>query len=207
MVMNAIQAPIETGMEAEQMLQDSVLIQAIQDGLPLVERPYAAIGEAAGLSEDAVIARIGTLLECGDIKRFGIIVRHKELGYRSNAMVVWDLPDAWVDQLGERIGQMPFVTLCYRRPRRLPDWPYNLFSMIHGRNPESVLDQVEQIKQRAGLQHANYAVLFSGKRFKQRGARYAKPSPTPRSETGPRLVEPGTGQISPWPSAAERADA
>ncbi len=195
--MNAIHAPIETGLEAEQMLQDAILIQAIQDGLPLVERPYAAIGEAAGLSEDSVISRISALMECGDIKRFGIVVRHKELGYRSNAMVVWDLPDAWVDQLGERIGQMPFVTLCYRRPRRLPDWPYNLFSMIHGRDPESVLDQVEQIKQRAGLQHVSYAVLFSGKRFKQRGARYAESPATPRSEPGPRLVEPGAGQGRP----------
>ena len=176
------------------MVQDALLIQAIQDGLPLLERPYAAIGEAIGLTEDAVIARIGTLMACGDIKRFGIVVRHKELGYRSNAMVVWDLPDAWVDGLGERIGQMPFVTLCYRRTRRLPDWPYNLFSMIHGRDPESVLEQVEQIKQRVGLQDVDHAVLFSGKRFKQRGARYAGPVAASRSESGPRLVGPGSSQ-------------
>ena len=187
--MNAIQSAVKTEIEAH---RDSVLIQAIQDGLPLVPRPYAAIGETIGLTEDEVIVQINTLLTCGDVKRFGVVVRHKELGYRSNAMVVWDLPDAWVDRLGERIGQMPFVTLCYRRPRRLPDWPYNLFSMIHGRNPESVLDQVEQIKQRAGLQEVDYAVLFSGKRFKQRGARYGASPLNSKPDPRPRLIESDT---------------
>jgi len=192
--MNAIQTAVVA--EAEQARRDSVLIQTIQDGLPLVERPYAAIGETIGLNEDEVIAHIGTLIDRGDIKRFGVVVRHKEIGYGSNAMVVWDLPDAWVDRLGERIGQMPFVTLCYRRPRRLPDWPYNLFSMIHGRSPESVLDQVEQIKQRAGLQDVNYAVLFSGKRFKQRGARYGAPA-AHECDRRPRLIDPTNASDRP----------
>lgn len=197
--MNAIQTAVAAETQAH---RDSVLIQAIQDGLPLVERPYAAIGETIGLTEDEVIGHINTLMAHGDIKRFGVVVRHKELGYRSNAMVVWDLPDAWVDRLGERIGQMPFVTLCYRRPRRLPDWPYNLFSMIHGRNPGSVLDQVEQIKQRAGLQEVDYAVLFSGKRFKQRGARYSTPPVAPESDPRPRLIELNTDPERPQSSRA-----
>ena len=87
-------------------------------------------------------------------------------------MVVWDLPDDQVDGLGERMGRLPFVTLCYRRPRRLPDWPYNLFTMIHGRDRESVLAQVEIIKEALDLREVPCAALFSGRRFKQRGARY-----------------------------------
>jgi DNA-binding Lrp family transcriptional regulator len=175
--------------ERERELGDAALIRAIQDGLPLVERPFALIGERLGLDEQAVIERIERLLAAGAIKRFGVVVRHQELGYRANGMAVWDIPDARVDQLGDCIGRMPFVTLCYRRPRRLPDWPYNLFTMIHGRNRESVLARVEQIKQNLGLHRVEAAVLFSGRRYKQRGARYAS-EPT---ATGPAEVKLSPG--------------
>jgi DNA-binding Lrp family transcriptional regulator len=150
----------------------AALIGAIQGGLPLVERPYAAIAQALGLDESAVIARLRELLEEGAIKRLGVVVRHRELGYRANAMVVWDLPDGEVDELGARIGTIPFVTLCYRRPRRLPEWPYNLFTMIHGRSREAVLGQVAELQRSLGRGPIPHAVLFSGQRFKQRGALY-----------------------------------
>ena len=151
---------------------DTALIEAIQGGLPLVERPFAAVAAAIGVDEAAVLARLGELLASGTIKRLGVVVRHQELGYRANAMVVWDLPDAAVDGLGERIGTLPFVTLCYRRPRRLPDWPYNLFTMIHGRGREAVLEHVAAISRILDLGAVPHAVLFSGQRFKQRGAHY-----------------------------------
>ncbi len=151
---------------------DAALIRAIQGGLPLVERPFAAIAAELGLEEGAVIARIRALMAAGAIKRLGVVVRHQELGYGANAMVVWDLPDATVDALGRRIGQRPYVTLCYRRPRRLPTWPYNLFTMIHGRDRAAVLAQVEVIKEDFDLGSVPSEVLFSGQRFKQRGAYY-----------------------------------
>lgn len=151
---------------------DTALIQAVQGGLPLVERPYAAIAAAAGTDESTVLGRLEALIDCGAIKRFGVIVRHQELGYRANAMVVWDLADERVDEAGARLGALPFVTLCYRRPRRLPDWPYNLFTMIHGRDRDCVLAQVALTEDVLGLGKVPHAVLFSGRRFKQRGARY-----------------------------------
>ncbi|MEA3276987.1 MAG: AsnC family transcriptional regulator [Pseudomonadota bacterium] len=181
--MNALQAEIDRD------LKDAALIRAIQDGLPLVDRPYAAIGRDIGLDEQQVIARIRRLQADGDIKRFGVVVRHRELGYRANAMVVWDLPDEWVDRLGQNIGRMPFVTLSYRRPRRLPDWPYNLFTMIHGRDRAAVLKQVEQIKRRMGLTDVRCAVLFGGRRFKQRGAHYGVETPPPEAKPGQRLLD------------------
>lgn len=176
---------------------DEAIIRAIQGGLPLVERPYAAIGRALGIEESRVIERIEALLAEGAIKRLGVVVRHQELGYRANAMVVWDLPDPLVDTLGARIATVPFVTLCYRRPRRLPDWPYNLFTMIHGRNREAVLAQVAQVEGRLGLGPVPHAVLFSGQRFKQRGALYRVPQDTPDlprvSEALGRVGAPGMG--------------
>jgi siroheme decarboxylase len=178
-----IEAPFDRHFEA------GLLIRAIEGGLPLVERPFAAIGREIGLDEQQVIDLIGELQADGGIKRFGVVVRHRELGYRANAMVVWDLPDEAVARLGRSIGRMPFVTLSYRRPRRPPDWPYNLFTMIHGRNRAVVLEQLEQIKQRTGLGDVRCAVLFSGRRFKQRGARYDAAPRRPEANGPCRLFE------------------
>jgi DNA-binding Lrp family transcriptional regulator len=158
---------------------DRLLIAAIQDGLPLHPQPYAEIGRRIGMHETQVIARLRALQENGVIKRLGVIVRHHELGYRANAMVVWDVPDEQVSSLGRCLGGFDFVTLCYRRPRRLPDWPYNLFCMLHGRDREAVLDNVALLVERCGLQHLAYKVLFSRRRYKQRGARYLTPAEVP----------------------------
>lgn len=152
--------------------QDFRLIAEIQDGLPLCSHPYKEIGKRLGLSEQQVIERIGALQDSGVIKRMGIVVRHHELGYTANAMVVWDVPDDQVDAIGDRLGSQSCVTLCYQRPRQLPEWPYNLFCMIHGRKRERVLDNIKQIVDSLGLQQIPHKILFSGKRFKQRGAKY-----------------------------------
>jgi DNA-binding Lrp family transcriptional regulator len=149
---------------------DRRLIAAVQDGLPLVPRPFAAIGDALGRAEDQVIAALARLLQDGVIKRMGIIVRHHELGYRANAMVVWDVPDSQASETGRLLAALPFVTLCNRRPRRLPDWPYNLFCLIHGLDRVSVEGQIEQASAAAGLAGVPRAVLLSRRRFKQRGA-------------------------------------
>ncbi len=158
---------------------DTQLIAAIQNGLPLSARPYADIGERIGLSEADVIARIAALQQQGTIKRLGVVVRHHELGYRANAMVVWDVPDKHVATLGRCLGGFDFITLCYRRPRRLPDWPYNLFCMIHGQDRQAVLDQVAFLVTRCDLQDIPQRVLFSKRRFKQRGAIYSPQMPVP----------------------------
>lgn len=152
--------------------QDRRLVAEIQGGLPLSSHPYAEIGGRIGLSEAEVIARIADLQERGVIKRMGIVVRHHELGYTANAMVVWDVPEERLDEVGRKLGAQSCVTLCYQRPRRLPDWPYNLFSMIHGKERERVLGTIEEIIRTQGLDGIPHQVLFSGRRFKQRGARY-----------------------------------
>ncbi len=151
---------------------DRELVGAIQGGLPLVANPYAVIAESLGLDEAEVMRRIQRLQESGDIRRFGVVVRHRELGYGANAMVVWDVPDAQVSEIGRLIGQQPCVTLCYRRPRRPPRWPYNLFCMIHGRSREGVLNNLQALIEGCDLHAIEHEVLFSRRRFKQCGARY-----------------------------------
>jgi len=151
---------------------DRRLLSALEDGLPLVARPYAVLGERAGLGEAEVIERLHRLIDERVIKRLGLVVRHHEIGYRANAMTVLDVPDARVDEVGEVLARAADVTLCYRRPRRLPDWPYNLFAMVHGRERRAVLDRIDRLLAEHGLTSLPHAVLFSTKRFKQRGARY-----------------------------------
>ncbi|MBV2139245.1 MAG: hypothetical protein B6D72_02100 [gamma proteobacterium symbiont of Ctena orbiculata] len=151
---------------------DLDLVQAIQGGLPLVEQPYAQIAGDLNITEAEVIRRLERLLETGDIRRLGVVVRHRELGYRANAMVVWDVPDDRVSEIGRLLGRQSCVTLCYRRPRRPGRWPYNLFCMIHGRSREGVLRNLERLIAECNLGWISHDVLFSLRQFKQRGAKY-----------------------------------
>ncbi|MBU1263973.1 MAG: Lrp/AsnC family transcriptional regulator [Gammaproteobacteria bacterium] len=152
---------------------DYALAGALEGGIALVSRPYAMLAAKLRLNEDAILARLARLLQLGVIRRFGIVVRHRELGYAANAMVVWDVPDGEVSQVGRLLASQSAVTLCYRRPRRLPDWRYNLFSMVHGQDRQAVLAEIAGMRRALGLEHLAYAPLFSRRRFKQCGARYA----------------------------------
>jgi DNA-binding Lrp family transcriptional regulator len=171
--------------------------------LPLDSHPYAVVGQGLGMTEAEVVARLDRLLADGTIRRLGVVVRHQELGYRANAMVVWALPDERVAELGERMGALPFVTLSYRRPQR-PGWPYSLFTMIHGRDRAAVLAQVDRIKEVRGLHAVDCAILFSGRRFKQRGARYGAAQPGRGGDLGPASRETQTPLAAARPGLCTR---
>lgn len=157
--------------------QDRALLAAIENGLPLVARPYTALADQLGWSEDQVIERLQHLATDGTVKRFGVIVRHRALGYRANAMTVFDIDDQRLAAAGMTLAALPYVTLCYRRPRRLPTWPYNLFCMIHGRDEDEVRTQVHEAAVAAGISDCVREILFSRRCFKQRGARYRTAAP------------------------------
>ncbi|TVT47726.1 MAG: Lrp/AsnC family transcriptional regulator [Denitromonas halophila] len=150
---------------------DRALIVATQGGLPLVSRPYDVLGETLGLPASEVQARMARLLEIGVIRRMGAVPNHYALGYVANGMTVWDVDDAQIDALGEAVGQMACVTHCYKRPRHMPDWPYNLFAMVHGHDRAEVLAQAEQIAERLGAAVRARDVLFSSKILKKTGLR------------------------------------
>jgi siroheme decarboxylase len=150
--------------------RDQRLLAAIEDGLPLVARPYREVGRKIDLTEDEVIDQLCELLEQGVVSRFGCVVRHRLLGFSANAMAVWDVPDDVVDAVARRCVSSPHVTLCYQRPRRLPDWPYNLFCMVHARTRPEALAAIDDLNAIAQASHFEQAVLFSTRCFKQRGA-------------------------------------
>ncbi|MDP1611851.1 MAG: Lrp/AsnC family transcriptional regulator [Sulfuritalea sp.] len=148
---------------------EKALIAALQPGLELVPRPFARLGARVGMSEAEVLSRIAGWIDEGLIRRFGVVVRHHELGYKANAMVVFDVPDDDVDRIGRQLAREPGVTLCYRRRRSLPEWPFNLYCMVHGRSREEAEPAIARLGRLAGLPAE---VLFSTRRFKQCGARY-----------------------------------
>ncbi len=149
------------------------LVMALQEGLPLFIRPFSVLASRVGCDESEVLERISRWCEEGVIKRFGVVVRHQELGYGANAMLVHDIPDEDVGRLGDLLARESGITLCYQRPRVLPDWPYNLFCMIHGQVREDVLAKIAELRQRLDLAGYAHDILFSLTRFKQNGARYA----------------------------------
>lgn len=151
---------------------EQALVRELEGGLPLTSRPFATIGQRIGLEESAVIAQLQAWQTEGIVKRFGVIVRHHELGYTANAMCVWNVPDAHATLLGCRLAGLDGVTLCYRRERAEPHWPYNLYCMIHGKSRAEVLARHAEISTELGLDGYPGSVLFSVQRFKQCGARY-----------------------------------
>lgn len=150
---------------------DRALIAATQTGLPLVARPYEAVGAMLGVSGEQVRERLGQMLSEGLIRRIGAVPNHYRLGYVANGMTVWDVDDAQVDALGERVGALPGVSHCYRRPRERPLWPYNLFAMVHGRSRQEVERQAEAIRTLLGAACAASDILYSSAILKKAGLR------------------------------------
>lgn len=144
----------------------------LEQGLPFVVQPYLQIAQQIDASERQVIEQIQDWQVQGLIRRYGLVVKHRQLGYVANAMVVWDITEEEMDSVAKVLSQRNEVSLCYRRPRQLPHWPYNLFCMIHGKSTTEVEAQIETITETLGLGHINKAVLFSSKAYKQQGARY-----------------------------------
>jgi DNA-binding Lrp family transcriptional regulator len=164
-------APPLTAAQARQ------LRHLLEEGLPLVPQPYRDLARQIDAAEDAVLAQMRHWNAAGLFRRIGMVLHHRALGYRANAMLVLDVPDELVERAGQQLGSAAGVNLCYQRPRRLPDWPYNLFCMVHGQRRGDVRKQVNQILQDAGLDHLPHRLLFSTRQFKQRGGRYTLESP------------------------------
>lgn len=155
------------------MSNHSGLMSAMEEGLNVGDaRPYLALARLIGSTEEDVIRDIRELKNEGKIKRFGLIVKNRSVGYVHNAMVTLDVPDEEVDAIGRAAAAFPFVRLCYQRQRILPEWPYNLYFMIHGKSRKVVEGQIEQIRNELHLQNTKMKILFSVKCFKQKGASY-----------------------------------
>lgn len=149
---------------------DRDILQGLTEGLLLVAQPYEALGVSLNRAEGDIIDRIAALQRANIISRLGVIVRHRALGWRANAMVVWDLPSDQIDSAGPRLAGLPGVTLCYER-RPVPGvWPYRLYSMIHARNQVEAQEFLSGATAIPELSDVPHQALFSTQCFKQTGA-------------------------------------
>lgn len=152
---------------------DRRIIAATQAGLPLVPEPYQAVATELGLDAPTVMTRFKRMVDLGVIRRIGLVPNHYALGVTANGMSVWNIVEHEVSYAGRTVGALDFVSHCYHRPRRLPDWPYNLFAMVHGRNRVEVENKVSIIATLLGSAQRSHEVLYSTRILKKTGLRIA----------------------------------
>lgn len=150
---------------------DRAIIRATQGGLPLVARPYDAVGAVVGVDGSEVRTRLEKMLSAGAVRRIGAVPNHYALGFRANGMTVWDVDDAWVRELGPQVGALDFVSHAYLRPRHMPEWPYNLFAMAHGKDKDEVEAKAAKIRNLLGDACRQGEILYSTRILKKTGLR------------------------------------
>ena len=150
---------------------DRRIIAATQAGLPLVPQPYAAVAQELGLDESELCNRLRAMQDSGIIRRVAVAPNHYALGMLANGMSVWDIEDARVADLGAQVGALDYVSHCYERPRALPDWPYNLFAMIHGSNRDEVEAKRQEVAALLGGACRGSDILYSTRILKKTGLR------------------------------------
>ena len=154
---------------------DRRIIRATQAGLPVCPRPYHRVADELDLPVDELMGRLRAMLDAGVIRRIAAVPNHYRLGYRANGMSVWDVRNDRIEELGPKVGELECVSHCYRRPRRQPVWPYNLFAMVHGHTREEVMAGVDEIGKLLGGACRRHDVLFSSQILKKTGMRLTRP--------------------------------
>lgn len=150
------------------------LLLATQSGLPICAEPFADIAAKIGTTERDVLSCFQNLIGTGAVRRIAAAPNHYKLGMTANGMSVWDVDDAVVDELGTVTGALEFVTHCYRRPRVMPLWPYNLFAMVHGATRAEVEEKRAEIAKILGASCRASDILYSTRILKKSGVRLPK---------------------------------
>jgi len=151
--------------------EDIAAIRALDEDLPIAPRPFAAAADAAGLTEEQLVAAANRLLEAGVIRRFSIVLRHVAAGARANAMVLWRVPNERADEVGEQMAQFSEVSHCYRR-RTLPELDYTHYTMMHAPTRQACRQCVKRIAAATGID--DYVILFTTRELKRTSPRYLR---------------------------------
>lgn len=147
---------------------DEKLIRLIQDGIEFTHSPFAAAAVELGISEDEIVSRLEKLIEEKKIRRFGASIGHIALGFTANGMGVWDIPEDKIEEIGQKMASFHEVSHCYQRPRS-EEWPYNMYTMIHGRTQDECKAVAEKISIAVGI--SEYKLVFSERELKKKGVR------------------------------------
>jgi DNA-binding Lrp family transcriptional regulator len=149
--------------------QEKQIIRELQNNMPLVSRPFAEIARRLGMKEQELIDKINEFKQRGILRRFGATVRHQNLGFTANAMIVWDIPDDQVEKAGKTMAQFPEISHCYQRPTH-PGWPYNLFTVVHGKTHAECEEKAKTISEKTG--YRKFKAVFSTRELKKSSMRY-----------------------------------
>jgi DNA-binding Lrp family transcriptional regulator len=150
---------------------DKKVILALQRDLEICPTPFHEVAESLEIQEEVLLAAIRGLMDRGYIRRFGATLRHQQSGYEANALVAWAVPEADLKRIGQHLAGQRAVTHCYAR-RPAPSWPYNLYTMIHGRTQDECLDIAARMAAETGMR--DYELLFSETELKKTTMRYFK---------------------------------
>ena len=157
--------PMTEAREPFQATHDNLrMVRCIQEDLPLVEQPFAQWAQALDLPEAVILERIARWLNLGFIRRFAAVLNHRQVGFNANGMVVWACPESHIDEYGIILSSHAEVSHCYHRPAH-PEWPFNLYAMIHGRTVESCHEVAQRLADAIHL--PDYRILFSTREFKK----------------------------------------
>lgn len=149
--------------------EDKQILRALQEDLPYTIKPYKTLAFKLGISETKLLQKISLYMEKGILRRIGAVVRHQKVGYKHNMMVVWRVPDKIVSTIGQNMAAYPEITHCYERATS-PDWPYNLFTMVHGTSREGCESLIRKLSQENEID--DYQILTSLKELKKTSMKY-----------------------------------
>lgn len=149
---------------------DIEVVRALQEDLPLVKEPFGPLADKAGMSKEELLGHGKRMLDSGVMRRFAAVLRHQLVGFTANAMGVWIVSPDKVEEVGPIMGSFNAVSHCYQRPTYPPDWPYNLFTMVHARSPDVALEILKRISSKTGIN--DYAALFSTHEYKKERVKY-----------------------------------
>ncbi len=144
--------------------RDKQVIRELQEDLPIEAQPFKALAERIGLDEAGLFAAMHSLMERGFMRRMAAILYHRRAGFRANGMGVWAVPEEHVIEIGEQMASFANVSHCYRRPT-YPDWPYNVFTMVHGQSTEQCEEILTAISRTTGV--SEYISLYSTREYKK----------------------------------------
>lgn len=148
---------------------DKKIIHVLQNGIPVVAEPFAALAKEVGIPTEDFLARLRRLKEEGILRRMGAVLQHRHAGFKANVLCIWKVPEEWLDEVGKIISAESFVSHCYTRSTT-PEWPYNLYTMIHGHTKEQCDEIAERIASENNLTERK--MLYTVREWKKASMRY-----------------------------------
>lgn len=149
--------------------EDKDFIRELQKDMSITDEPFVKAADHLGITEDDLFSKMKYYENIGVMRRFAAILRHRQVGFTANGMIVWKVPEDRITEVGEKLGSFPQISHCYQRPT-YPDWPYNVFSMIHCKTQDEANDMAKTIQDQIHVD--DFRILFSSREFKKTRVEY-----------------------------------